>query len=181
VAARGRLTLVGVPLFLWFSTRLFGGLRAALERGVRHGRAAPGGRWPSLLDLAMVLVAGHAARGERVSDDGSGLGANLEALALGTLLFFLIFQVPAAPANPLAHGPLASLFCAVASEIVKRLWPYRGALRDAQPPGLGRECRRVPPVPPVDLLHGLRLLLGGEVAETYDLMRMRGCSACSSG
>ena len=28
---RGRLTLVGLPLFLWFSTRLFGGLRAALN------------------------------------------------------------------------------------------------------------------------------------------------------
>jgi len=31
VRHRGRLTLVGLPLFLWFSTRLFGGLRAALN------------------------------------------------------------------------------------------------------------------------------------------------------
>ena len=31
VGRRGRLTVVGLPLFLWFSTRLFGGLRAALN------------------------------------------------------------------------------------------------------------------------------------------------------
>ena len=31
VASRGQLTLFGVPLFLYFSTRLFGGLRAALN------------------------------------------------------------------------------------------------------------------------------------------------------
>ena len=31
IASRGELTLVGLPLFLYFSTRLFGGLRAALN------------------------------------------------------------------------------------------------------------------------------------------------------
>src|SRR6185503_46284 len=35
-----------------------------------------------------------------------------------------------------------------------------GALRDAQQPGLGRERGRVPPLPPVDLLHSLRLSPG---------------------
>src|SRR2546422_56719 len=57
VRHRGRLTAFGLPLFLWFSTRLFGGLRAALNEVFDTDERRP---WPvaKLLDLAMVLGTG---------------------------------------------------------------------------------------------------------------------------
>src|SRR5881628_4132842 len=55
VAQRARLTLFGVPLFLWFSTRLFGGLRAALNEVFDTEENRP---WPmaKLIDLGMVFT-----------------------------------------------------------------------------------------------------------------------------
>src|SRR5438105_10937693 len=57
VRQRVRLTAVGLPLFLWFSTRLFGGLRAALNEVFDTDERRS---WPvaKLLDLAMVLGTG---------------------------------------------------------------------------------------------------------------------------
>src|SRR5437879_10021261 len=57
VRQRVRLTAVGLPLFLWFSTRLFGGLRAALNEVFDTDERRP---WPvaKLLDLVMVLCTG---------------------------------------------------------------------------------------------------------------------------
>src|SRR5204863_6883133 len=54
---RVRLTAVGLPLFLWFSTRLFGGLRAALNEvsDADERRSWPAGK---RLDLAMVRCTG---------------------------------------------------------------------------------------------------------------------------
>src|SRR6266581_3878701 len=57
VRQRVRLTAVGLPLFLWFSTRLFGGLRAALNEVFDTDERRS---WPiaKLLDLAMVFGTG---------------------------------------------------------------------------------------------------------------------------
>ncbi|HXL07269.1 MAG TPA: YihY/virulence factor BrkB family protein, partial [Gemmatimonadales bacterium] len=54
---RVRITAVALPLFLWFSTRLFGGLRAALNEVFDTDERRP---WPmaKLLDLSMVLGTG---------------------------------------------------------------------------------------------------------------------------
>src|SRR2546427_2307745 len=51
------LSAVGLPLFLWFSIRLFGGLRAALNEVFDTDERRS---WPvaKLLDLAMVLGTG---------------------------------------------------------------------------------------------------------------------------
>jgi membrane protein len=173
VAARGRLTLVGVPLFLWFSTRLFGGLRAALNEVFDTDERRP---WPvaKLLDLAMVLVAGVLLVANAYLTTVPGLGANVEALALGTLLFFLIFKFLPSRQIHWRTGLVASLFCAVASEIVKRLFALYVA-RFATLSHLASDANVVG-----FLLFLLWIyytayvfLLGGEVAETYDLMRMR--------
>ena len=57
VARRGHITLLAAPLFLWFSTRMFGGLRAALNEVFDTEENRP---WPiaKLIDLAMVFVVG---------------------------------------------------------------------------------------------------------------------------
>ena len=174
IAVRGRLTLVGVPLFLWFSTRLFGGLRAALNEVFDTDERRP---WPvaKLLDLAMVFVAGGLLVANAYLTTLPGLGANLEALALGTLLFFLLFKFLPSRQIYWRTGLVASLFCAVASEIVKRLF----ALYVAHFATLGNLASDANVVGFLLFLLWIYytafvFLLGGEVAETYDLMRMRG-------
>lgn len=173
VAARGRLTLIGVPLFLWFSTRLFGGLRAALNEVFDTDERRP---WPlaKLLDLAMVLVAGALLIANAYLTTVGGLIAYFAALALGTSLFFLIFKFLPSRRIYWRTGLVASLFCAVGFELAKRMYAlyvqtfatFDRLASDANVLGF--------------LLFLLWLyitaylfLLGGEVAETYDLMRMR--------
>jgi membrane protein len=173
IALRGRLTLVGVPLFLWFSTRLFGGLRAALNEVFDTDERRP---WPvaKLLDLAMVLVSGVLLVANAYLTTIPGFFANLGALALGTLLFFLIFKFLPSRRIYWRTGLVASVFCAVASELVKRLFALYVA-RFATLSNLASDANVVG-----FLLFLLWIyytayvfLLGGEVAETYDLMRMR--------
>jgi len=173
VAQRGRITLFSVPLFLWFSTRLFGGLRAALNEVFDTDEQRP---WPvaKLLDLAMVLVSGVLLVANAYLTTIPGVVANGGALALGTLLFFLIFKFLPSRQIYWRTGLVASLFCAIASEIVKRLFALYVA-RFATLSNLTSDANVVG-----FLLFLLWIyytayvfLLGGEVAETYDLMRMR--------
>jgi membrane protein len=173
VAQRGRITLIGVPLFLWFSTRLFGGLRAALNEVFDTDERRP---WPvaKLLDLAMVLVTGVLLVANAYLTTVPGIGAHVEALALGTLLFFLIFKFLPSRQIYWRTGLVASLFCAIASELVKRLFALYVS-RFATLTDLASDANLVG-----FLLFLLWIyytayvfLLGGEVAETYDLMRMR--------
>jgi membrane protein len=181
VAQRARLTLFAVPLFLWFSTRLFGGLRAALNEVFDTDERRP---WPvaKLLDLAMVLATGALLVANAVlSAVGGGkdsfvwrFGAELAALGFGTLLFFVIFKFLPSRRIYWRTGLVASVFCAVGFEIAKRLYAlyvtrfatFDRVASDANVVGF--------------LLFLLWIyytayvfLLGGEVAETYDLMRMR--------
>ena len=173
VARRGRLTLFSVPLFLWFSTRLFGGLRAALNEVFDTDERRP---WPvaKLLDLTMVLVSGVLLVANAYLTTVRGFGAQLEAVALGTLLFFLIFKFLPSRQIYWRTGLVASLFCAIASEIVKRLFALYVA-HFATLTNIASDANVVG-----FLLFLLWIyytayvfLLGGEVAETYDLMRMR--------
>ena len=181
VAQRGRLTLVATPLFLWFSTRLFGGLRAALNDVFDTDERRP---WPmaKLLDLAMVIGTGVLLVANAwLSAIGGGnaaflarFGAELGALVFGTLLFFAIFKFLPSRRIHWRTGLVASLFCAVGFEVAKRLYALyvlRFATLDRFASGANG----------VGLLLFLLwvyytayvFLLGGEVAETYDLMRMR--------
>ena len=173
VAQRGRLTLVGVPLFLWFSTRLFGGLRAALNEVFDTDERRP---WPvaKLLDLAMVLVAGTLLVANAYLTTIAGFFANVGALALGTLFFFLIFKFLPSRQIYWRTGLVASAFCAVGFEVAKRLY----ALYVARFATLDRLASDANVLGFLLFLLWLYytaylFLLGGEVAETYDLMRMR--------
>ena len=173
VAQRGRLTLFSVPLFLWFSTRLFGGLRAALNEVFDTDERRP---WPlaKLLDVAMVSVTGVLLVANAYLTTVPGIGAQIEALALGALLFFLIFKFLPSRRIHWRTGLVASLFCAVASEIVKRLFALYVA-RFATLNNLASDANVVGFLLFLLWIYytAFVFLLGGEVAETYDLMRMR--------
>jgi len=173
VAARGRLTLIGVPLFLWFSTRLFGGLRAALNEVFDTDERRP---WPlaKLIDLAMVLVTGALLVANAYLTTVGGLIAYFAALTLGTVLFFLIFKFLPSRRIYWRTGLVASLFCAVGFEIAKRLYALY-VQRFATFDRLASDANVLGFLLFLLWLYitAYLFLLGGEVAETYDLMRMR--------
>jgi len=189
VRHRGRLTAVGLPLFLWFSTRLFSGLRAALNEVFDTDERRP---WPvaKLLDLAMVLCTGTllvlsgvlAAWEARAASVGGGpaldwvwrFGLETIAFALGVLLFFVIFKLLPSRRIYWRTALVAAVFCALGFEVAKRLY----ALYVTHFATLDRVASDANVVALFLFLlwvyyTAYLFLLGGEVAETYDLIRMR--------
>jgi membrane protein len=183
VRQRGRLTLVGLPLFLWFSTRLFAGLRAALNEVFDTDEIRP---WAlaKLVDLMMVLVTGAvlvatallaAFEARKVGLDWFWrFGAETMAFALGVLLFFLIFKVLPSRRIRWRTALVAAVFCSLGFEVAKRLY----ALYVAKFVTFDRVASDANVVALFLFLlwvyyTAYLFLLGGEVAETYDLVRMR--------
>lgn len=173
VARRGGLTLLAAPLFLWFSTRMFGGLRAALNEVFDTEENRP---WPvaKLTDLAMVFVGGALFLANAFASTGKGVDAQLETLVFSTLLFFVIFKFLPSRRIYWRTGLVASLFCAVGFEVAKRLY----TLYVSHFVTFNRATSNANLIAVLLLLLWIYytafvFLLGGEVAETYDLMRMR--------
>jgi membrane protein len=173
VARRGHLTLLAAPLFLWFSTRMFGGLRAALNEvfDTEENRS-----WPiaKLTDLAMVFVAGALFLANAFASTSRGVVSQLESLLFSSLLFFVIFKFLPSRRIYWRTSVVASLFCAVGFEIAKRLY----ALYVAHFVTFDRVASDANLIGVLLFLLWIYytafvFLLGGEVAETYDLMRMR--------
>ena len=138
VHARGRLTVFGVPLFLWFSSRFFGGLRIALNEVFDSDEIRP---WPvaKLTDLskvfitAVLLVANGALPAINVQAAGSlgdsfllgwlyRFSLELLAFAFSTGLFFLIFEILPSRRLPWRSALVSAVFCAMAFEVGKRLY-----------------------------------------------------------
>jgi membrane protein len=187
---RGRLTVVGLPLFLWFSTRLFGGLRAALNDVFDTDESRP---WPAAkaLDLFMVFLTGvflvangmlSAYQAGSAAVVGQAfvlnwvwrLSMELVAFALDVAMFFLVFKLVPSRRIGWRTALVASAFCSLGFEVAKRLCAlyvtrfvtFNRVASDANVAAL--------------LLFLLWVyytcylfLLGGEVAETFDLIRMR--------
>ena len=194
VAHRGRLTLLGAPLFLWFSTRLFGGLRAALNEVFDTEEIRP---WAvaKLIDLLMVVVTGSLFIASALLSAGVSyleaqsaanlghsraldwfwrFGLELVAFAFSTGLFFVIFKVLPSRRIYWRTALVASVFCALAFEVAK--WLY--ALYVTRFATFDRIVSDANVVALVLFLLWVYytayvFLLGGEVAETYDLIRMR--------
>jgi membrane protein len=173
VTRRGHLTVLAAPLFLWFSTRMFGGLRAALNEvfDTEENRS-----WPvaKLTDLAMVFVAGTLFLANAFASTGRGVLSQLLSLVFSTLLFFLIFKFLPSRRIYWRTGVVASLFCAVAFEIAKRLYALYVA-RFVTFDQVASDANLVGFLLFILWIYytAYMFLLGGEVAETYDLMRMR--------
>lgn len=187
---RAKLTLFGIPLFIWFSTRLFGGLRVALNEifdtdETRHPLLA------KLLDLTMVLLTGALlvanvyllAMSGRVESVLDGLpllawlyrlALQIVALAFSVALFFVIFKLVPSRRIHWRTALVASVFCAVAFEIAKRLYALY-LTRVATFDRLVSDANAVAFLLFLLWIYYMAFvfMLGGEVAETYDLIRMR--------
>ena len=196
---RGEISLVAAPAFIWFSTRLFAGLRTSLN-WVYDVAARPAPRRHFVLvylrsklhDVLMVLgtlflflvntimTAGLAllqARGSTaipelrffVSTLGRFLG-ELLAFSFLVSLFYLVYRYASDRRLPWRTALMAALFAAVAFELAKRLYALYlanvatvgGASGDAN---VGAAVLFVLWV----YYTGLVFLLGGVVAETWEL------------
>src|SRR6266700_3334871 len=190
VRQRVRLTAVGLPLFLWFSTRLFGGLRAALNEVFDTDERRS---WPvaKLLDLAMVLgtgallVLGALVATWEARNAGSvsrsfaidwlwRFSLEMISFALGVALFFIIFKFLPSRRIVWRTALVAAVFCSLGFEVAKRLY----ALYVTRFATLDRVASDANIVALFLFLlwvyyTAYLFLLGGEVAEMYDLVRMR--------
>jgi len=190
VRSRGQLTLIGLPLFLYFSSRLFGGLRAALNDVFDTDEKRP---WPvaKLHDLGLVLITGilllssallpalEARTTAELSDTFwiewfYRLSLEIIAFSFSTILFLCVFKI--LPARRIAWRTafVAALFCALAFELAKRLY----ALYVAHFVTLDRLASNANAGAFFLLILWIYytncvFLIGGEIAEVYDLARMR--------
>ena len=192
VASRGQLTLIGLPLFVYTSTRLFGGLRAALNEvfDTEERRSWQVGK---LIDLVFVLLTGtlmllsallpalEARTIGAMHEDGGFLlewlyRLSLEIVAFGfsVALFLAVFKVLPSRRIGWRTAVVAAVFCALAFELAKRLY----ALYVANFVTLDRLASNANAGAFFLLIIWIYytncvFLIGGEIAEAYDLARMR--------
>jgi membrane protein len=146
----GAISLYAVPTFIWFSTRLFAGVRTSLNhvfdvslrpRRRRNflaiwaiGKARDASMVLATLTLFLVnsaltaaLTLLPSARGQSpeiqfmVSTFGRVLGEAL-TVAFSIAIFFVVYKYASARRLPWRTALLASVFAAVAFEIAKRLY-----------------------------------------------------------
>jgi membrane protein len=200
---RGEISLVAAPAFVWFSTRLFAGVRTALNevfdisaRPQRHRHFLLTLLFSKLRDAGMVILtvilfllntalstglAVIQARGaERVPQLAffvSTLGRLLfELLAFGfsLSLFYVTYRYASIRRLPWKTALLASTFTALLFEAAKRLYglylanfaSLEGQVGDAN---IGAAVLFVLWV----YYTAIVFLLGGVVAETWELRRMQ--------
>lgn len=187
---RASLTLLGIPLFLWFSTRLFGGLRAALNEVFDTDETRPL-YLRKLMDLGMVLLTGGllvangyllatSARMEAALEGTFIVGwlyrfaVQILAAGFSVALFFSIFKLLPGRRIFWRTALVAAVFCALAFEAAKRLYALY-LTRFATLDTLVSNANIVAFVLFLLWIYYMAIvfLLGGEVAETYDLIRMR--------
>jgi membrane protein len=194
VGGRTQFGILGLVLFIWTSTRLFGSLRSVLkhifdlpeERGIVQGK---------IFDLGMVLVAGtlflmntgitvavEAAQAYGVEWLGLAgrhewevlqrVFARLLAFAFILLMFVLIYRFLPLRRTPWRISIVAATFTALVWEMLKGIFAwYVGAVADYKTT-YGTLATLV-------LLFlwiyysAIVFVLGGEVAQVYDLIRRR--------
>jgi membrane protein len=208
---RGRLSLYAVPAFIWFSTRLFAGVRTSLndifDVSVRppprrnflliwlQGKA----RDASMVVLTVVLFLANtvlttglailsargAARVPQFAFFVSSLGrlaGELLAFIFSISLFYITYRYASVRRMPWKTALLASTFTAVLFEVAKRLYglylshfaSLEGHVGDAS---IGASVLFVLWV----YYTAIVFLLGGVVAETWELRRMQQRQRASLG
>ena len=200
---RGKISLYAVPAFVWFSTRLFAGIRTSLNE-IYDISARPGRRrhfllslrFDKLRDIGMVvatvvlflantaLTTGLAlleARGVQrvpelaffVSNLGRVLGEML-AFSFSVSLFYLTYAYASPRRLPWRTVLLASTFTAALFEVAKRLYGLYLA-NFASFEGPSGDANIGAAVLMIIWIHytSVVFLLGGVVADTWELRKMQ--------
>ncbi len=175
---REALSLLGLPLFLWFSTRFYSSARAALNDVFDTEESRPWllGKGIDLVlvlaslallllnALATVQVAAHPWLGQLV--------AQLGALGAMVVLFSLVYTLAPSRRVSWDMAMVGAVVAAVAFEIAKALYGFYLA-RFATFDRLLSGSNAVAVVLLVAWVYytACAFLIGGEVAETYDLVK----------
>ena len=200
---RGALSLYAAPAFVWFSTRLFGSLRTSLNDIFDTAVRPPRQRNPAVAyllsksrDIAMVLAtlmlflantllttviavaqergAIALARFPFLVSTGGRVISELLTLLFSVSLFFMVYKYASVRKLRWRTALLAASFCAVAFELAKRLYAIY-LTNFASFKGSGGDATLGAIVLFVIWVHftALVFLLGGVVAETWELRRMQ--------
>ena len=189
-----KTTGLGLLLFVWVSTRLFGSLRSALRSvfDVPEDRGIIGGK---IFDMQMVIVAGtlFAANTaitvlleavqtfgrELVGLSENGVVLTLRALWLQLLaylfiftMFFLIYRYLPARRTPWRIAAVAAAFASVSFELLKSAFALYIAYLANYRSTYGYVTSAVVVVFWV-YYSAVVFVLGGEVGQVYDLQRTR--------
>lgn len=178
VEQRGRLTVYGAPFFVWFSWRLFGSVRAALNdvfdteetRSWLTGKAVDLtlGITAAVLILANTVITVVVLRAPWAGRFLAGLLAWVAVM----LLFYVVYMVAPSRKMPWDTALVAALFASLGFEVAKRLYgiyvvefvTFDRLVSNTNAIALLLFVLWV-------YLTALVFLAGGEVAETYDLAR----------
>lgn len=131
VRSRGQLSLVGLPLFIFFATRLFGSLRAALCEVFDTRETRPLLK-VKLYDAVLVLATGLLIVLNIVLSEGAALAvrrlafteyfaAQLLAFAFLLALFVMIFKYAPAQRIRWDTALVAAVACAIGVDVAKEL------------------------------------------------------------
>lgn len=178
VESRAQLSIYGVPLFLWFATRFFSGARAALNEvfDTEESRSYIAGKAIDLLLVLVVLFLILANTVLTVLVVGlpflGRFAASLSTFALGVLLFYVVYTVAPSRRVRWDTALVAAAVAALGFEIARVLFGVYVT-------SFATVDRLISNANAIALLlfvvwiylTSCLFLLGGEVADTYDLMR----------
>ncbi len=176
--SRRQLSVLGIPLFLWFSTRFFGAVRAGLNEVFDTEESRP---WlvGKLVDLVLVLVSLAVLVANTVEGFMLGTAAwparllrRTLSFLLGGILFYAIYTMAPGRGVRRKTAVLAATVAALAFELARFLY----GIYLAEFATVDRLFSNANVIGIALLLvwmyyTAVVFLLGGEVADTYDLMR----------
>ncbi len=176
--SRNELSLLGIPLFIWFSTRLFSSARNALNEVFDTEESRPYFVGKAL-DFSLVLVTLALIVINTIftlrAADAPWFGrfvTQLSTFGLGVVLFFIVYRVLPSRRVPWDTSVVAAAVASLGFELAKGLYGfYLGNFATVD--RLISNANAIAVLLFVVWLYftAIVFLLGGEVAETYDLMR----------
>lgn len=178
IESREQLSFYGIPLFVWFSTRFFGATRAALNEVFDTEEARP--YWlGKALDLALVvaalaLISANTMLTVRLGDLPflGRLAASVSTFAIGVVLFFTVYILAPSRSVRFDTAVVAAAVASLGFEVAKVLYGlYLTNFVTVE--RLFSNANAIALLLFVLWLYYTTalFLLGGEVADTYDLMR----------
>lgn len=185
IEQRGTLGALGFPLFVWFSARLFGSLRAALCEVFDTEETRP---WlkGKLYDVALVLATGLLIVANAALSEGMAVlaargalfgfvqfaAAQVLAFLFIGLLFVVVFRYAPARRIRWDTAVVASLICAIGFEAAKQVLTVYFT-RLVRPDRLVSDSTLAALLLFVAWTYYMTLvfLIGGQIAQVYELRR----------